>query len=73
MIYAFRSVIPEIYLVAAVVFVAVALAAAAAEPAELVVAGKSLLLFAADFAKWIAETWLEAELSTLSSYWEIHT
>ena len=42
MIYAFRSVIPEIYLVAAVVFVAVALAAAAAEPAELVVVGKSL-------------------------------
>ena len=54
-------------------FVAVALAAVAAEPAELVVAGKSLLQFAADFAKWIAETWLEAELSTLSSYWEIHT
>ena len=41
-IQAFRSVLPEIYLVAAVVFVAVALAAAAAEPAELVVVGKSL-------------------------------
>ena len=41
-IHAFRSVLPEIYLVAAVVFVAVALAAAAAEPAELVVVGKSL-------------------------------
>ena len=56
-----------------VVFAAVALAAVAAEPAELAVVGKFLLLFVADFAKWIAETWLEAELSTWSSCWEIHT
>lgn len=62
--------LPEIYLAAAVAFVAVALAAV---PAELVVVGTFLSLFVADFAKWIAATWLEAELSTWSSCWVIRT
>ena len=54
-------------------FAVVALAAVAAEPAELVVVGIFLSLFVVDFAKWIVATWLEAELSTWPSCWGIHT
>lgn len=46
---------------------AVALAAAVVELAELVVVGIILSLFVIDYAKWIAVTWREAELSTWSS------
>ena len=59
------------YLIAAAVFV-VALAAVV-ELAAAVAAGLPLSQFVTDSAKLIAVTWLEAELSTLSSYWEIHT
>ena len=59
------------YLIAAAVFV-VALAAVV-ELAAAVAAGLPLSQFVTDSVKWIAVTWLEAELSTLSFYSVIRT